>query len=163
MSSLANGLGAAAILAALSSTFAADQDVVWRTGAALRAQLDQQITYTGGEVPLRDALRSFARSQQVAVLLDRRIDPDQKLSLNLSGVTLRTALEQIAADSGAAVTATAAVVYIGPESTARRLRTLLALRDSEAARLPSAARRRPVTRPSAGLHRQARVRGPLRE
>jgi len=130
------------LLLTLSSAAATNQDFAWRTGPALRAQLEQQITYAGADVPLRDMLKSFSTSQQVAILLDRRIDPSEKLDVTLDGLSLRQALEQIAAGRDAAITVAGPVVYFGPASSARRLRTLISLREAEIARLPSAARRR---------------------
>lgn len=126
---------------AVSTTVEA-QDTTWRTGPAFRTQLEQQITYAGADVPLRDMLRNFSNSQQIAILVDRRIDPDQKLDLSLSGVSLRQAFEQVAAERNAALSLADPIVYFGPPQTARRLRTLISLREAEIARLPNAVRRR---------------------
>ena len=111
----------------------------WATGATLQRQLGCPVDIVWAENPLRQALRRLSESQGVAVLLDRRVDPDQKLSMQLADVPLRTALQTIARDRGLGVAQLGGVVYFGPPSVAARLRTLAALREEEGRRLPAAA------------------------
>ena len=67
-------------------------------------------------------MASLSRAQRVAVLIDRRVDPNQKLDLQLSGVPMDAALQQIADRCGLGVSRLGAVVYLGPPPAADHLR-----------------------------------------
>ena len=108
----------------------------WLTGERLRNQLDQKVSVTWSGVPLRQALKSLSQSQHVAIMLDRRIDPEQKIELTLDDLSLDAALKSIVQKMKIGVGQVGSVFYFGPESTARRVRTLAALRRDEVLRLP---------------------------
>jgi hypothetical protein len=123
----------------------ADQPDGWLTGDKLRLQLEQKVSITWSArsgIPLRQALTHLSQSQQVAILLDRRVDPDQKIELTSDDVSLDATLKLIASRLTIGVAQVGSVIYFGPEATARRVRTLAALRHDEVLRLPSAARSR---------------------
>jgi hypothetical protein len=104
----------------------------WATGERFRSALNTvfpNVYWVGN--PLRQAVENLAESQRVAVLIDRRIDPDRKLELKLESVSLEQVLKTVAQRSNAAVSIVAPVVYLGPPEAARRLRTLALLRRSE--------------------------------
>jgi hypothetical protein len=67
----------------------------------------------------------------VAIVLDRRIDPDRQLRLVVDREPLATALGKIAAALRAGYCQFGPVAYLGPADTARKLRTLAALRLEE--------------------------------
>ena len=92
-------------------------------------------------VPLRQVVRSVSTSQQVAVLLDRRADPDQALDFTLNDVTVEGLLRRIAKDCGLGITMVGPVTYLGPTAAAARLRTIALLRKEEAEKLPAEAGR----------------------
>lgn len=127
-----------------------EQSPQWLTGERLRQQLDEKVSITWSNrsgIPLRQALNHLGQSQQVAVLLDRRVDPDQKIELVSDDATLDATLKLIAArlhigSARVGVSQVGSVIYFGPEATARRVRTLAALRFAEARRLPPEARNR---------------------
>ena len=102
---------------------------------------ESRVTIAWSGVPLRDALAELAASQHVAVLLDRRIDPGQRIKLELSEISLRQALEKIAATAGGGVTIVADVAYLGPSDGAAQLRTLAMQLHDRLAKLPPARRR----------------------
>ena len=79
----------------------------------------------GGHVLGKSTLS--ARDREIAILLDRRIDPGLKLTLQLKNVRLRELLGVIATEADAAVSFLDNVVYIGPPETAARLRTVVEL------------------------------------
>jgi hypothetical protein len=85
---------------------------------------------------LRQAIRSLSRTQQVAMLLDRRVDPGRELEMKLDEVPLGTALHQIAQNQGLGVSLLGPVAYFGPPAVAARLRTLSAVRTEEVRKLP---------------------------
>ncbi len=117
-------------------------DSAWLTGQPLEDALSQKTTVIWSNIPLRKAIEGLSQSQKVAILLDRRIDPDQKIELSLENVTLADGLKQIASRLGAGATMLGPAAYFGPAATAARLRTVAALRQQEAEKLPDAIRAR---------------------
>ncbi len=73
---------------------------------------------------LRDGLRQLSATRSVSILLDRRIDPGQQLTLQIQNVSLRALLNLIATEVQADVSILGNVVYIGPAEVASRLRTV---------------------------------------
>jgi hypothetical protein len=109
----------------------------WLTGRALQQQLSAvvpRVFWSG--VPLRQVVRSVSTSQRVAVLLDRRADPDHALDFALNDVTVEALLRRIAEDCGLGVTMVGPVTYLGPPDVAARLRTIALVRKEEAEKLP---------------------------
>jgi hypothetical protein len=138
----------AALLAALplADTFGADEPVRWRTGPSLRDRMEKSIGpvgYNWTGAPLRMAIGSLSRAEdvRVAMFLDRRVDPDFKLTTAIAERPLSEALEELAKAAGGGISQIGAVIYFGPTATARRLRTLAELRREDARRLPDAAER----------------------
>jgi hypothetical protein len=126
---------ALAILAQTTTCSAGD----WLTGRALNQHLSDPVDLVWSDNPLRDALASFARVQNIAVLLDRRIDPSRKMTLSLKQSLLSDSLVAIAMTGEMGVTLAGPVAYFGPTETTDRLRTLIYVREEESRRLPPAA------------------------
>jgi len=95
------------------------------------------VSYSGINTPLRQAVRKLSETLRVAIVVDRRVDPDQVVDLDLVDVPLAEALQQIAKQAGAGATILGPVVYLGPVDSARQLRTLGALSTQAAGRLPA--------------------------
>lgn len=117
----------------------------WLTGEKLRQQLDQKVAITWSAragIPLRQGLTHLSQAQQVAIILDRRVDPDQKIELTSNDESLDATLKLIASKLSIGVAQVGSVIYFAPEATARRVRTLSMLRHDDALRLPSAPRSR---------------------
>lgn len=112
----------------------------WLTGPALRAQLAQPLKLAWSAVPLRKGLADLARSQHIALLLDRRVDPGLPLELHLDNVPVELAFERLARSQQLGLSWFGPLVYFGPQPAARRLRTLAALREDELKQLPAAKR-----------------------
>lgn len=112
----------------------------WLTGAALERQRQQPVTRNWAGVPVRKGLSQLARLQQVAILLDRRIDPERTVELPVHQVGLDDLLNQIAEKMDGAATWLGPVAYVGPRRAALRLRTLAALRAADVRALPNDAR-----------------------
>ena len=106
------------LLAISSARSSAAETPKWLTGERLRNQLDQKVSVTWSGVPLRRALKSLSDSQHVAIMLDRRVDPEQKIELTLDDVTLDAALKSIALKMKIGVGQVGSVFYFGPEATA---------------------------------------------
>ena len=132
----------AAILFAALAALQADAAAPWATGPEFQKQLSRPTDIVWAGNPLRQAVGRLAREKRTAMLLDRRVDPEQKIDAQFSDVPLRAALQQIAESRGLGISILGSVVYVGPAEAASRLRTLAALRADDARRLPSAAARK---------------------
>ena len=134
-------IGFITLLACLFSseqTGAADKPP--QTGKAFRKQLELPIGLSWTDVPLRQALTALSDDQQIAIYLDRRVDPGKLVSLAFDGQPLANACRLIAENQKLGVCLVGDVVYFGPTTEVDRLRTSLAMRAKEARRKPAAAR-----------------------
>jgi hypothetical protein len=131
---------AVAVPTGLSPAAGAASD--WATGLALQKRLAAPADVTWSENPLRPALRGLSRAYRVAVLVDRRVDPEQKLDVQVAATPLAEAMQEIARRGGAEVSMLGPVAYFGPPQAAGRLRTLATVRAAEIQRLPPAAARK---------------------
>jgi hypothetical protein len=107
----------------------------WATGPALQKNLAESVDIFLAENPMRQALESVARNKNVAVLLDRRIDPGRKIEISLRQTPLKETLESIAQKYNLGISMVGPVVYFAPPETARTVRTLVALRREDVRRL----------------------------
>jgi hypothetical protein len=119
----------------------AQQPIAWKTGPALRKQLEASVSLAWSERPLRDGLVSLSHATGVCVFLDRRIDPTQEVELS-ADEPLERLLESLATKIDAKSAVIGPVVYLGPRQTAGKLSTLAALRHKDAAALPVSIRSR---------------------
>jgi len=88
------------------------------------------------EKPLRQALENLSRNRDVAVLIDRRLDPSRKIEISLHQTPLKEALDAIAQKCGLGFSMVGPVAYFAPPEVARRVRAIVALRQEEVRRLP---------------------------
>ena len=114
----------------------------WATGAALQQRLAEPVDILWSGNPLRKAIEGLAKSQQVALLIDRRLDPDQKSDVTLNRVPLETALGAIAGQYGFGVARLADVLYVGPPSAANRLGSIADAFQQAVRQLPTKAQQR---------------------
>ena len=127
---------------------AADNGMTWLTDAAFRRRLNQQESVLWANSPLRASLLRFAEVQRVALLIDRRVDPDQELDLALQDVPVVGIIREAGASRNLSVSVLGSVVYLGPAASAGRLRTVAELRREEIAELGSAVNRKFVEKAS---------------
>ncbi|MGA2035759.1 MAG: hypothetical protein ABSG68_26220, partial [Thermoguttaceae bacterium] len=130
------------IMAATVLLAAAAQGGDWATGTALQKKLANPVDIFWSGNPLRPALEGLARAQHVGLLIDRRVDPGQKLDVQLSATPLLQALREALENRHLDVSVLGPVVYVGPAEAAARLRTLAALRLEDTERLPAAVARK---------------------
>jgi len=133
-------LAAATLLGACSTGALGATD--WVTGARLQKRLARPLGISWSDNPLRQALHGLSRAQRVAVLIDRRVDPGQKLDLQFDDLPLEAALREIAQSCQLGVSVLGPVAYFGPRRASSRLRTIAALRTEEIRRLPAAVQRK---------------------
>lgn len=81
--------------------------------------------------PLREMTRTISETQQVEILLDRRIDPDREIDFTATGKSAKEEVRRLAQQLGVGVSVFGSVAYIGPAHAARVLQTLIVLRKEE--------------------------------
>ncbi len=123
-------------LATVTQLDARQDQIDWRIGVAFHQKLASRVSVTWEDNPLIDGLQALSRSQRVAVFLDRRVDPERRVSTSAVDVTLQDALRQIARETGLGVGYVGPVVYLGPPAAAARVATIAGMRDDDARRLP---------------------------
>lgn len=101
----------------------------WKTGIDFEKRLDSEVDMQWEDVPLADALDRLANTQEIAFFLDRRIDPDQLISLSANAIPLEMVVRTLAQKAGGGSCHVGSVVYIGPADTARNLATVAAVQD----------------------------------
>ncbi len=109
----------------------ARQVVEFQTGSRFQTELDRTLTASWANVELRGLLQKIGDERRVAILLDRRVDPTLQLPLNLTNSSLREGVRDLARLMGADTSVTESVLFVGPPTATRRLRTLIELRTSE--------------------------------
>lgn len=117
----------------------------WARGNDLKRQLEAPLSISWDNAPLERALASLSRAQHVAIVRDRRIDPGEPLKLAIDNEPLSEALLKIARHLRIGYCQFGPVAYFGPPPTAKRLRTLAALRLEDARKLPAPTLRKLLT------------------
>jgi hypothetical protein len=114
----------------------------WATGTNLQRAMAEPCDILWAGNPLRQAIGSLSTARKVAVLIDRRVDPAQKLDVSLKGIPLEMAIQTIAKGRGLGVAQLGSVVYLGPPAAAEHLPAIAAMLDQDARRLPSSVRQK---------------------
>ena len=113
------------------------------TGLELRQALAQPVEAVSWKgKTLRGALGRITESQDIAVMLDRRVDPSQEIEFSANKVPLERMIDQFAEKYGAAACQVDSVIYVGPSETCEMLATLVALRRDEIRDLPGETQRK---------------------
>ncbi|MFO0868043.1 MAG: hypothetical protein U0935_03775 [Pirellulales bacterium] len=112
----------------------------WVVDAAFQQAWDEALGLTWEGLPLRAATTKLARQMRVAIWLDRRLDPDQLVTLSVNNEPLSAVCQRLAARVNARACRVGSVVYLGPTFTAERLATVAAMRRQECEAAPAAQR-----------------------
>lgn len=91
-------------------------------------------------VPLGETLDRLKVLFNDPVFVDRRVDPNQRVTLDMSISSAEQGLGGIADACGLDVARLGRLLYLGPSSAAGRLRPLVSLRSRDVAKLPADAR-----------------------
>ena len=118
------------------------EEPVWATGRALREHLAAPVNVLWEGNPLRSAISGLSRTQHVAVLIDRRVDPGQKLEVSLKQVPLESALKTIAEGRELGVCRLPWGLYLGPPAAAERFEAVRTALAGGIRRLPPAMQRK---------------------
>jgi hypothetical protein len=116
---------------ASQSSRAKSVDSGWHTGSKLDLALQQPVIATWQNAELRTALRALGEQRRVAIVLDRRLNPNHQFSLETNQETLRDVLGTLAESVDGHLSVTEQFVYIGPLNATSKLRTLLSLRNED--------------------------------
>jgi hypothetical protein len=111
-----------------------------KTGAAFANRLRQPVSIAWSGAALRAALQELSASRQVAILLDRRINPDQAIQFQATNEPLEEIIQKVAASRQAVAVQVDGIIYVAPAATAAKLRTVMALARQQLARLPASVR-----------------------
>lgn len=118
-------------LSLTSMELAEPPQVVFRAASEFRTAVSTPLTASWDNVPLRDLLRSVSTNQRVSILLDRRLDPTTTVRLALREQSLIDGVQELAAHLDSDLALPGNVVYVGPATSARWLRTAIAQREAE--------------------------------
>lgn len=116
--------------------------VDWRTGADFTRQLQSEVGFTWQDQPLRAGLRKLSESQRVAIFLDRRVSPNQEVTVSVDSMPFIDAVKQLASELRLGVGRVGPVLYVGPPLTCARIATLAAVRNEQVRELPEATHQR---------------------
>jgi hypothetical protein len=94
----------------------------------IRAAQPRAVSIHWRRVPLRDVVRRLEDVFNETVFVDRRVDPNQRVSLDIEAASVADVLEPAAAGSGLAIGRLGRLTYLGPRSAAEYLATLALLR-----------------------------------
>ena len=95
------------------------------SGKDFKAALENRFSINSARQPANVTLRAISDSQKVCIVLDRRIDRQKKIRRDITGLSLLTAVQQIAEDLDAAASIIGNTIYVGPRDSASKLQTLI--------------------------------------
>jgi hypothetical protein len=121
------------VVAALLSSVAVAADVPKNllSKAAFNRALNEPLTARFDEIELGTLLKTLGDERRLAFLLDRRIDPSREVSWRTGGEPfLEVIADRLSADHASA-RAIGSTVFVGPEESLQKLRTVITLRMEE--------------------------------
>lgn len=101
------------------------------SGPQFRKQWDAPLSVTWPGIELRTATGRLIDARDVAIVVDRRIDPSTEIRLERRDRPLGSIVADLAVVSRTGMCVLRHAVYLGPPETARRLRTVVEIRESE--------------------------------
>lgn len=126
-----------AVVGAKALAVEAEASGGWLTGPAFLQQLGQAKGINWNSNPLRQALLNLGQETHLAIVLDRRIDPDQRIDLAPGEVPLDQAFATLSSEHGMGWTRLGPVVVFAPADVASRLRTIAEMLRERIRLLPS--------------------------
>ncbi|MBN2296382.1 MAG: STN domain-containing protein [Pirellulales bacterium] len=114
----------------------------WREGDAFYEQLATPIGATWSGTRLADVATGLSRSYNVAIVLDRRVDPEQAVSFSVAERPLIDVLVELARRRDLGIYLLGSVACLCPPDTAERVEMAGRARRAEVLRLQSSARQR---------------------
>lgn len=103
------------------------QETDWETGSRLQRVLAEEDRLSLRDQSLRDGLATLEQVYRVCIFLDRRVDPNRRMSVSSPAISLRDRVALIAESAELETALLEWGIYVGPPDTAQRLATLTAL------------------------------------
>ena len=151
------GLYASAILFVAIFTLRVTEAETLAQGAASRKNTANPVLYTGRRFQqqlrksvvgwswkgreLRQVFRGISDDQHIAILLDRRVNPNRAFRGDFGNLSVQDALQQMADRVGAEARFVGSTVYVGPRQTCARMRTAVHLLNQQLDQMTDQARR----------------------
>ena len=95
--------------------------------AAVRRKLEQGVSLAWDGVPLGEGIGGLCRERGLACLIDRRVDPNRRITVADENAPLKKLLDRIAEAGDLGVAMVGPVLYWGPKPTAEELPTVAAI------------------------------------
>ena len=108
-----------------------EQNRAWLVGRRLQQELEKPVNIVRSRSTVRDVVRRIRELHEVALLVDRRIDPDRSIDVQLVQTSLGDGLALWATQLEAELVTIGGTLYIGPVDVTDKIRTLIALRTRE--------------------------------
>ena len=105
-------------------------------------QLNRRLTAAWQGQEIGTVLERIATSQDVAIWLDRRVDPQQQIEVRVSDAPLAGVLDQLSAPHELGWSSLGAIIYVGPRESASELATLAEISKYSLSRVPATVRER---------------------
>ncbi|VAX41356.1 hypothetical protein MNBD_PLANCTO02-502 [hydrothermal vent metagenome] len=103
----------------------------FKTEREFQKALGLRISGNWKNAELRSVLRHLSAEGEIAMILDCRMNPNQKIESEANNLSYKETFKTIASFARMSVSVTRNTVYLGPQKAASQLRTLIALRTSE--------------------------------
>lgn len=101
------------------------------TNQKFRRALSRPFSASWSNVGIRAIITRIRNTQNISIILDRRIDPSNKVKLDIQNLTLEQGLKNLASKVHAKIAVIGSTIYIGPKQEVSNLKTLLELRRTE--------------------------------
>ena len=117
-------------------------ELLAQRSASFELRMRNRISVTWQDQELGSALERLTSAGRISLWLDRRVDRQQTISIQLANVALKDAIQRIAEQQSLGFTRLESLVYVGPQQSALELETLLGRASEQLAKTPTKMRRR---------------------
>ncbi len=107
------------------------EGVKFRRESRFQDAINRPLTANGERAKLRDYLQRLSENREVAVLLDRRIDPSQRITIAIDAKSFEGGIRMLVNQVKADVTVAGDTLVVGPPETIRNLRTRIVVSRDE--------------------------------
>lgn len=101
------------------------------SGREFSKKLAGRVNLVRESAGLLDILHDLQTTQNVAIVLDRRVDPTQTTTVKVTAAPLETAIHRVAHNSGNTARVIGSTVFVGPAESLTKLRTIITQRTNE--------------------------------
>jgi hypothetical protein len=110
----------------IKSTINLNQDFPnLKQGKEFKKTLSSLISVSWKNRQLRDGIQSLSRHYGISIILDRRVNPNKLMNLNIKDTSLINVLKKTGGTSQASLSILPGAIYIGPEHVSSSLRSLI--------------------------------------